>query len=81
MTTTAAPNLQIYELAVEQHYGRPFNELAEDIAKAGGQPLDLHYLGRRLLLDWARVFRGEISAVVVPATRLPTAQEHAPFVA
>ncbi len=66
------------ELFLEWAYRRPYASLlAEARATGACAELDLQQLGWRLLHDAARLYRGEISAIHLPA-RLPRPDEHAP---
>jgi hypothetical protein len=68
----------LYELALEWAYRVPYATLVDEARRTGVcSELDLLHLGYRLFLDAARLYRGEISDIVLPA-RLLARGEHVP---
>jgi hypothetical protein len=70
----------LYELALEFAFEQPYQALLAEARRMGTcDEVDLLRLGRRLYLDLARLARGEISGISIPA-RLPRPGEYAPEV-
>jgi hypothetical protein len=66
-----------YELALEFAFRQPYRALLAEARRTRAcDEVDLLQLGRQLYLDLARLARGEISAIGIPA-RLPRRGEHA----
>lgn len=69
-------NNAIYEATLSAVLKVPFAELRAAALQTGQcEVADLHAMGRRILADLARLARGEISAIVIPA-RLPYRGEY-----
>lgn len=67
----------LYELALEFAFRVQYGDLLREVHRTGAcEEVDLLRLGRRLYLDLARLARGEISRIGIPA-RLPRRGEHA----
>jgi hypothetical protein len=76
MRTRSTRETLIYELALEWAYQVRYEDLVAEARRTGAcTELDLQQLGWRLLLDAARLVRGEISSIHLPA-RLPYSGEH-----
>lgn len=68
----------LYELALEWAYRCRYADLVAEARRTGAcTELDLQWLGCRIFRDVARLARGEISRIELPA-RLPRPGEHGP---
>ncbi|HEX7123645.1 MAG TPA: hypothetical protein VF178_14815 [Gemmatimonadaceae bacterium] len=69
-----------HEALLEHLFKRPYAVLVRDTLAQGGAELDLLQMSHRILLDLARLARGEISSIHIP-NRLPRAGEYRDLVA